>query len=129
MPEHRARPRRRDAHQPYLKVLSLNGWYDMATPFFGTEYDLNHMMLEPAQQRNLEFRYYPSGHMVYLNPDALHQMRLDVESFIDEAVAEARHGVRRPRAPSTPAPLTYPQMTVAAAFAAATTAWLSWARG
>ena len=75
---------------PYLKVLSLNGWYDMATPFFGTEYDLSHMMLEPAQQRNLEFRYYPSGHMVYLNPDALHAMRLDVESFIDEAVSEAR---------------------------------------
>ena len=73
---------------PYLKVLSLNGWYDMATPFFGTEYDLDHMMLEPAQQRNLEFRYYPSGHMVYLNPDALHAMRLDVERFIDEAVAE-----------------------------------------
>ena len=74
---------------PYLKVLSLNGWYDMATPFFGTEYDLNHMMLEPAQQRNLEFRYYPSGHMVYLNPDALHQMRLDVERFIYDAVGEA----------------------------------------
>jgi carboxypeptidase C (cathepsin A) len=75
---------------PYLKVLSLNGWYDMATPFFGTEYDLNHMMLEPAQARNLEFRYYPSGHMVYLNPDALHAMRLDVERFIDEAVGEAQ---------------------------------------
>ena len=74
---------------PYLKVLSLNGWYDMATPFFGTEYDLNHMMLEPATQKNLEFRYYPSGHMVYLNPDALHAMRLDVERFIYDAVAEA----------------------------------------
>ena len=74
---------------PYLKVLSLNGWYDMATPFFGTEYDLNHMMLEPVQQKNLEFRYYPSGHMVYLNPDALHEMRLDVERFIGEALAEA----------------------------------------
>ena len=73
---------------PYLKVLSLNGYYDMATPFFGTEYDLQHMMLEPAQQQNLEFRYYPSGHMVYLNPDALHRMRVDVESFVREAVAE-----------------------------------------
>jgi carboxypeptidase C (cathepsin A) len=77
---------------PYLKVLSLNGWYDMATPFFGTEYDLNHMMLEPAQARNLEFRYYPSGHMVYLNPDALHSMRLDVERFVYDAVGEARGG-------------------------------------
>ena len=76
---------------PYLKVLSLNGWYDMATPFFGTEYDLEHMMLEPAQARNLEFRYYPSGHMVYLNPDALHQMRIDVERFIRESVGEAMY--------------------------------------
>ncbi len=75
---------------PYLKVLSLNGWYDMATPFFGTEFDLSHMMLEPAEQRNLEFRYYPAGHMVYLNPDALHDMRLDVERFISDAVGEAR---------------------------------------
>jgi carboxypeptidase C (cathepsin A) len=78
---------------PYLKVLSLNGWYDMATPFFGTEYDLDHMMLEPAQQRNLEFRYYPSGHMVYLNPAALHAMRLDVQSFVSETVAEAGSSV------------------------------------
>ena len=77
---------------PYLKVLSLNGWYDMATPFFGTEFDLSHMMLEPAEQRNLEFRYYPAGHMVYLNPDALHQMRLDVERFIYDAVGEAQSG-------------------------------------
>ncbi|HVI05665.1 MAG TPA: peptidase S10, partial [Sphingomicrobium sp.] len=82
---------------PYLKVLSLNGWYDMATPFFGTEYDLGHMMLEPAQQRNLEFRYYPSGHMVYLNPDALHAMRIDVERFIDEAVGEVQTVAPRAR--------------------------------
>jgi carboxypeptidase C (cathepsin A) len=77
---------------PYLKVLSLNGYYDMATPFFGTEYDLDHMMLDPAQQQNLEFRYYPSGHMVYLNPDALHQMRLDVQNFIAQATGEAASG-------------------------------------
>jgi carboxypeptidase C (cathepsin A) len=84
---------------PYLKVLSLNGWYDMATPFFGTEYDLNHMMLEPAQQKNREFRYYPSGHMVYLNPEALHRMRVDVEHFLGEALATSedrgRSEVRR----------------------------------
>lgn len=77
---------------PYLKVLSLNGYYDMATPFYGTEYDLRHMMLEPAQQRNLEFLYYPAGHMTYLNPDALRQMTTDIERFVGEAVAEARSG-------------------------------------
>ncbi|MBN8809216.1 MAG: peptidase S10 [Sphingomonas sp.] len=75
---------------PYLKVLSLNGYYDMATPFFGTENDLGHMMLERNQQPNLSFRYYPAGHMVYLNPDALHQMRTDLDRWYDEAVSEAR---------------------------------------
>ncbi len=77
---------------PYLHVLSLNGYYDMATPFTSTEYDLSHMMLEPAQQKNLEFRYYPSGHMIYLNPDALRQLHTDLSDFIDRAVASAERG-------------------------------------
>lgn len=72
---------------PYLKVLSLNGWYDMATPFYGTEFDLGHMMLEPAQAANLSYRYYPAGHMTYLNPDALRQMRIDLVRWYDEATA------------------------------------------
>lgn len=77
---------------PYLHVLSLNGYYDMATPFTSTEYDLSHMMLEPSQQQNLVFRYYPSGHMVYLNPEALKQMHADLADFIDHAVAAAEQG-------------------------------------
>lgn len=66
---------------PHLRVLSLNGYYDMATPFHSTERDLKHMMLEPKLQPNLQFTYYPAGHMIYLNPEALHQMRLDLERF------------------------------------------------
>src|SRR5204863_4564012 len=72
---------------PYLQVLSMNGWYDMATPFFGTEYDLGHMMLEPAQAKNLSFTYYPAGHMTYLNPDALHAMKRDLSAWYDRALA------------------------------------------
>lgn len=66
---------------PHLRVLSLNGYYDMATPFFSTERDLKHMMLAPELRPNLQFRYYPAGHMVYLNPDALRTMRIDLEHF------------------------------------------------
>jgi carboxypeptidase C (cathepsin A) len=69
---------------PHMRVLSLNGWYDMATPFFSTERDLKHMMLEPTLRQNLQFKYYPAGHMVYLNPEALHQMRLDMERYYAE---------------------------------------------
>jgi carboxypeptidase C (cathepsin A) len=69
---------------PHLRVYSLNGWYDMATPFFETEYDLHHMSLDPTLKGNLKFAYYPSGHMVYLNPDALKQLKADVSRFYDE---------------------------------------------
>ncbi|WP_174279075.1 S10 family peptidase [Sphingomonas bacterium] len=74
---------------PYLKVLSLNGWYDMATPFFATEYDIAHMMLDKKLRGNVSFRYYPSGHMIYLNPDALHQLHADLSTFYDTTVAAA----------------------------------------
>jgi carboxypeptidase C (cathepsin A) len=72
---------------PHLLVYSLNGIYDMATPFFGTEYDLNHMQLDPSLHANLRFAYYPSGHMVYLNTDALKSMKADLARFYDEATA------------------------------------------
>ena len=70
---------------PHLLVYSLNGIYDMATPFFGTEYDLNHMQLDPSLRGNLRFAYYPSGHMVYLNTEALKSMKADLARFYDEA--------------------------------------------
>jgi carboxypeptidase C (cathepsin A) len=90
---------------PYLQVLSMNGWYDMATPFFGTENDLGHMMLEPAQQRNLSFTYYPAGHMTYLNPEALVAMKRDLSAWYDRALAVARSDAP-PVPPSTAAATT-----------------------
>jgi carboxypeptidase C (cathepsin A) len=70
---------------PHLKVFSLNGYYDMATPFFGTEYDFAHMWLDPSVRGNVRFGYYPSGHMVYLNQDALKTMKAEVSKFYDDA--------------------------------------------
>ena len=69
---------------PHLKVYSLNGYYDMATPFAGTEYDLSHMMLEPELRGNVRYAYYPSGHMVYLHDPSLKQMKADLAKFYDE---------------------------------------------
>jgi carboxypeptidase C (cathepsin A) len=70
---------------PHLLLYSLNGVYDLATPFFGTEYDLGHMQLDPPLHANVRFAYYPSGHMVYLNPQALKSMKADLAKFYDEA--------------------------------------------
>jgi carboxypeptidase C (cathepsin A) len=67
---------------PHLRVFSANGYFDLATPFFATEYDLDHMDLDPALRGNVQFGYYPSGHMIYLNVEALHKLKDDLASFI-----------------------------------------------
>ena len=69
---------------PYLKVLALNGYYDGATPFFGTEYDLAQMMLEPQLRRNVEFTYYEGGHMMYTSRAALEELHADLARFYAE---------------------------------------------
>jgi carboxypeptidase C (cathepsin A) len=70
---------------PHLKVFSANGYFDLATPFFETEYDLSHMDLDPTLRGNVQFGYYPSGHMIYLNIDALKQLKDDLAGFIEKA--------------------------------------------
>ncbi|NII09768.1 peptidase S10 [Oleiagrimonas sp. C23AA] len=66
---------------PYLRVLSENGYYDLATPFHATEYDLNHMMLKGDLRSHVKFAYFPSGHMIYLNPKALKAMHARLDRF------------------------------------------------
>ena len=70
---------------PGLKVLSANGYFDLATPFFETERDLNGAELDPSLCSSLSFRYYPSGHMVYLFGDARKAFRADLGKFYDSA--------------------------------------------
>jgi len=71
---------------PHLKVLSANGYFDLATPFFATEYDLSHMGLEPSLRENLRITYYATGHMIYLDDSALHALKADLARFYDDAM-------------------------------------------
>jgi carboxypeptidase C (cathepsin A) len=70
---------------PRLKLLSLNGYYDMATPFAGADYDLQHMELDPVVKANITYHYYPSGHMIYVEPGSARQLRRDIDAFYDDA--------------------------------------------
>ncbi len=70
---------------PHLKVFSANGIYDLATPFTSTEWELAHMGTDAKLRGNVQFGYYPAGHMVYLNVEALKEFRQDLAKFYDSA--------------------------------------------
>jgi carboxypeptidase C (cathepsin A) len=72
---------------PALRVFSANGYFDLATPFFGTEKDLHHLGLDPALRSHISFGYYASGHMIYLESAARRALRADIEAFMRGALA------------------------------------------
>jgi carboxypeptidase C (cathepsin A) len=76
-------PSLREAIQmnPALRVWVLNGYYDLATPFGGTEYTFNHMGLPASLRSNISMSYYPAGHMMYLLKESLVQMKKDAAGF------------------------------------------------
>lgn len=67
---------------PALKVLVANGYYDLATPFFATEYTVNHLALDPSLRSNIEMKYYEAGHMMYVHRPSLEKLKSDLAEFI-----------------------------------------------
>ena len=71
---------------PYLRVLSENGYFDLATPFYETQFDLDHAMLPPKLRQHITFAYFKSGHMIYLNPRALKAMHSVLDTFYSDTL-------------------------------------------
>lgn len=68
---------------PNLKILVLNGYYDLATPFYAVEYTFDHMGLEKKIKDNIEMKYFKAGHMMYINPESGKAFKKYVAAFIN----------------------------------------------
>ena len=66
----------------HLQVQVENGLYDLATPFFGTEYTMRHLRLPENLQSHIHLEYYDAGHMMYLRDEDLAKLKSNVASFI-----------------------------------------------
>jgi len=70
---------------PKLLVQVENGYYDMATPFYATEFTMTHLGLPADLQKNIKLDYYNAGHMMYLHDEDRVSLHNQIASFIDRA--------------------------------------------
>ena len=62
-------------YNPDLKVLLNAGYFDLATPFYEGVYEMQHLPIPAKLQKNIEFQFYESGHMVYAHAASLKAAR------------------------------------------------------
>lgn len=66
----------------FLKVFVANGYYDLATPFFGIEYTFDHIGLGGEFKDRVRMGYYEAGHMMYIHKDSHAKLKRDLAEFI-----------------------------------------------
>jgi carboxypeptidase C (cathepsin A) len=71
---------------PHLKVFVANGYYDLGTPYFATEYTFNHLGLDKELRDNVSMGYYEAGHMMYIHTPSLAEIKSDLAEFIQGAM-------------------------------------------
>ncbi len=73
-------------YNPYLRVFVANGYFDLATPYFATQYTFNHLELDPTLQDHVSMGYYGAGHMMYLHGPSLAKLKADLAAFVTDAL-------------------------------------------
>ena len=69
-------------YNPSLKIMVNGGYFDLATPYFAGQYEMSHLQIPQNLQGNIEYHYYPSGHMVYAHEQSLKDLHDNVAAFV-----------------------------------------------
>ena len=67
---------------PDMKVLVNGGYFDISTPYYEGWFETHHLPIPAKLRENIEYRYYQSGHMVYVHLPALKRLHDNVAAFI-----------------------------------------------
>lgn len=74
---------------PKMHVLLMGGYFDMGTLYFGATYEMKHLPMPVELQKNISYKFFPTGHMVYVNDDARKGLHDATAKFIvDNEVAK-----------------------------------------
>lgn len=69
----------------YMKIFVANGYFDLGTPYFATEYTFNHLGLDESLRKNISMGHYEAGHMMYIHIPSLKSLKKDLAKFIKSA--------------------------------------------
>ncbi len=71
---------------PSMRVFVASGYYDLATPFFATEYTLSPHGPRAQPARADLTAEYEAGHMMYIHVGELARLKKDVAAFVEAAL-------------------------------------------
>jgi carboxypeptidase C (cathepsin A) len=71
---------------PYMKVLVMEGYYDLATPFAAADWTMDHLNLDAKYRQNISYATYGSGHMVYIDRAEHDKMKKDLVNFMEKCL-------------------------------------------
>lgn len=69
---------------PNVKILIMNGYYDLATVFHGVEHSISHIDLPKSATDRIIMTYYEAGHMMYTHLPSAKLFREDLKKFIQD---------------------------------------------
>ena len=75
------------AKNPAMRLFVASGYYDLATPYFATDYTLAHLGLDPSERSRIRTAQYEAGHMMYISARELARLKSDVAGFLQGALA------------------------------------------
>jgi len=71
---------------PYLKILVMEGYYDLATPFTAANWTMDHLDLDAKSRQNISYATYGAGHMVYIDRAEHDKMKKDLVEFMEKCL-------------------------------------------
>ncbi len=73
---------------PYMKVLVMEGYYDLATPFSAANWTMDHLDLDAKYRQNVSYGTYNAGHMVYIDRAEHDKMKKDLVNFMEKCLGQ-----------------------------------------
>jgi carboxypeptidase C (cathepsin A) len=71
---------------PNVKILIMNGYYDLATVFYGVEHSIAHLNIPKSASDRIIMTYYEAGHMMYTDLPSAKLFREDLKKFIQDTL-------------------------------------------